>query len=449
MGGSGHVLAPGSFQRGLMHRTVTATVGILMWSLVGRAGGEPVATVSAWASGPFEVRVAFDRPPPQGVAARMVGARIVFGDGVKAGERYRPRNPGDPPPKQTRGSLRIASSRIDADGRTLVLSTDPHPVDASYALTIPDLAHGDVAYSLKGIDAVWDSGKDGDPPEGSGWWPSASWAEVQKTLAASAPLESMRNRFAKPGRLSLKTVVALPKGKAAIRASASVAFEVALGNESAKSRPDAKGSHSAEVAGIVEDGVPGLDLVVVANLDGNAPFGFEATFADGRPLPSSSLTLPWAPPKPLSLPPASVPAAILTGGDPIKGAAIYKGEQAKCATCHKIRGEGGEVGPDLSDLVHRDRIDVYRQIAEPSATIHPDYLSYTLILKDGRVLVGIVRAEGADSVKVVDTEAKATLVKKAEIEDLKPSATSIMPVGLLGAVGDAGVKDLLAYLTGK
>jgi putative heme-binding domain-containing protein len=101
----------------------------------------------------------------------------------------------------------------------------------------------------------------------------------------------------------------------------------------------------------------------------------------------------------------------------------------------------------LSGLVHRDRAWIYRQITEPSAPIHPDYVPYVVQTKDGRVLAGIVRAEGADAIKVTDTEAKSTAIKKADVEELKPSATSIMPVGLLGQIGEEGVRDLLAFLT--
>jgi putative heme-binding domain-containing protein len=159
------------------------------------------------------------------------------------------------------------------------------------------------------------------------------------------------------------------------------------------------------------------------------------------------LTLPWAPAKAPSLPPSPVAESQIIGGDPAKGAAIFKGDQAKCANCHKIRGQGNEIGPDLTDLVRRDRAWVYRSINEPSATIHPDYVPYTVLTRDGRPLVGIVRAVGADAIKVIDTEAKATTIPKADIEELKPSATSIMPVGLLGTVGEEGVRDLIAFLT--
>jgi putative heme-binding domain-containing protein len=68
-------------------------------------------------------------------------------------------------------------------------------------------------------------------------------------------------------------------------------------------------------------------------------------------------------------------------------------------------------------------------------------------LKDGRVLVGVVRAEGANAIRVTDTDAKTTVVSRTAIDELRPSSTSIMPVGLVGALGDGPVRDLLAFLT--
>ena len=191
-----------------------------------------------------------------------------------------------------------------------------------------------------------------------------------------------------------------------------------------------------------------MDLNIVVNLDGKAPLALTVE-ADGRPIGADALALPWAPSDPPALAPSPAPPALLTEGDPAKGAEVFRGDRAKCSACHKVKGAGGEVGPDLTDLVHRDRAWVYRNINEPSATIHPDYVPYTVVLKDGRVLVGNVRADGPASIRVVDTEAKATVVAKSEVEELRPGSTSIMPVGLLGAVGEDGVRDLLAFLTNK
>src|SRR5262249_36748362 len=150
-----------------------------------------------------------------------------------------------------------------------------------------------------------------------------------------------------------------------------------------------------------------------------------------------------------AVPSASAPAGPLpdlAGGDPARGEAVFFSDQAKCASCHRVGGRGGTVGPDLNDLTRRDRAWIYRAIAEPSAEIHPEYVAYTVVLKDGRVVVGVVRAEGADVLLVTDTNAQTARVRRAEVEELRPSATSIMPVALAGALGEARLRDLIAFL---
>ena len=89
---------------------------------------------------------------------------------------------------------------------------------------------------------------------------------------------------------------------------------------------------------------------------------------------------------------------------------------------------------------------VYQSIAAPSAEIAPDYVPFTVAARDGRVLAGLVKAEGADSIRVTDTNAKSSILRRDEIDQIRPSATSIMPVGLAAAIGQSGLRDLMAYL---
>ncbi len=365
--------------------------------------------IAVWASGPLEVRVAFDRAAMSEGLSGLVGTRIVFGDGVKPGDRFVARKPGDPP-IEARGSLRIAAARLDDGGRTLVLSTDPHPRDTTYALSLPPVLGGDLVYGLRGVEVTWDDGKEDAKPTWSGWRPT-----FDRVVGSNLPM--------KAGRVTLKTLVSRPKGMATFNVRASSSFELGLGNETVKSTSEANGHHAEINVNVDDDRV---DLIVTLAVDGKLPLTLVVE-ADGQPITADRLTLPWAPPIPTNSPSTPAPTWALSGGDPSKGEVLFKGEGAKCSICHKVRGAGGDVGPDLTDLIQRDRAWIYRQINEPSSPIHPDYVPYTVLTKDGRVLVGIVRAEGADAIKVVDAEAKATVVAKAEIEELKPSATSIMP----------------------
>ena len=119
-----------------------------------------------------------------------------------------------------------------------------------------------------------------------------------------------------------------------------------------------------------------------------------------RPLPLRRLLLPWADTSGKaddSLVAARPPE--LKGGSWARGYREFFGEKAMCSKCHTIYGRGGTIGPDLSNLVHRDYASVLRDITHPSFAINPDYLSYTVVLNDGRVLVGVVHTTG-DTISV-------------------------------------------------
>jgi putative heme-binding domain-containing protein len=164
-----------------------------------------------------------------------------------------------------------------------------------------------------------------------------------------------------------------------------------------------------------------------------------------QPLSRGILSVPWAP-APASMAPPPAPPPDFSTGDPKRGEAVFFGEAAKCGHCHQVAGKGERVGPDLTAVFERPAAEVYRDIAEPSAVIRPEFVPYTVALKDGRVLAGIVRAVGAGAIRLTDTEAKATVIARGDIDDLRPSATSVMPVGLVGAIGEANVRDLMAFL---
>ena len=102
----------------------------------------------------------------------------------------------------------------------------------------------------------------------------------------------------------------------------------------------------------------------------------------------------------------------LAGGDPARGQTIFNGEQARCSQCHAFRGQGGKVGPDLTEIGKKGRAEIYRAIAAPSAAIEPEFTSYSVATKNGQVVVGVVRAEGADAIRVTDTNAHATLIPR-------------------------------------
>jgi thiosulfate/3-mercaptopyruvate sulfurtransferase len=100
----------------------------------------------------------------------------------------------------------------------------------------------------------------------------------------------------------------------------------------------------------------------------------------------------------------------------------------------------------LTDIGRKGRAEIYRNIAAPSADIEPDYITHTVATKGGQVVVGLVRAQGSDAVRVTDTNARSTVIARRQIQQVRPSGTSIMPIGLSATLGDAAMRDLIAYL---
>jgi putative heme-binding domain-containing protein len=419
--------------------------------------GDVIRPVAVWPSGPLDVTLAFDRPLDAGRATSYIGRAITYGE-TPTGE------PNRPLPTAPSGKLRIVGTRAIDGGRTLVLATDPHPRVARYHLPLSFAPGGPrskglgdvtVPYDLSGVEVIWSAGDDPpDRPSWSGWWPQLDLEETRRLTRGSVPHEAGFARLSRPGRLTLSALMRLPLGKHSVRiASSGPIDEAALGDAQAAGSPPASrdGDHHA-VLEFESRGEPLFFTATVRTGPNVRPFSvrvvgrLQGETADA-PIARERLILPWAPmvADAAATPPVAIPD--LSGGDPVRGKALFAGDQARCAQCHAFRGQGGKVGPDLTDVGRKGRAEIYRSIALPSAVIEPDYTSYTIAAKAGQIAVGVVRAEGPDAIKVTDTNARETVIHRDQIQEIRPSATSIMPPGMAAALGDAAVRDIIAYLT--
>jgi putative heme-binding domain-containing protein len=135
-------------------------------------------------------------------------------------------------------------------------------------------------------------------------------------------------------------------------------------------------------------------------------------------------------------------------GDANRGRSLFADPgRLACARCHRVRGQGGDVGPDLSDIGGKfDRELLIESILEPSRQIVEGYRPTLLALKDGRVLTGIVREETTETLALVDAEAHRQSIPKAEVEERRVVATSLMPEAQASGLTPAEFADLIAYL---
>jgi putative heme-binding domain-containing protein len=133
-----------------------------------------------------------------------------------------------------------------------------------------------------------------------------------------------------------------------------------------------------------------------------------------------------------------------------RGRAMYAA--TGCALCHRIHGEGGAIGPDLSAIGQRFSIrDILEATIHPSRAISDQFQIVTLELTDGRSLSGRIVSADADSVRIATNLLRPTSVTTVAADSIRhrrPEPVSTMPPGLLNPLNEDELRDLLAYLVG-
>ena len=118
---------------------------------------------------------------------------------------------------------------------------------------------------------------------------------------------------------------------------------------------------------------------------------------------------------------------------------------ASCAKCHRIFGEGENIGPDLTGANRSNMDYLLENIIHPAAVVSKDYRMTVLLTGDGRVLSGLVIREDGDTLTMQTQTEKVTVAQDA-IESRKLTEQSPMPEGLLKTLSDEQVVDLFGYL---
>lgn len=142
----------------------------------------------------------------------------------------------------------------------------------------------------------------------------------------------------------------------------------------------------------------------------------------------------------------------LQGGDSETGRSVFIGHaQGQCIRCHKIRGEGGIAGPDLTDVVKRNREvagglreHLLQSLIDPNAKITPVFGSITLVLNSGRIVAGTLKTEDAQQVTVETPDSKSASVPLKEIDERTPPKSSMPPFGKV--LTPRELRDVIEFL---
>lgn len=125
-----------------------------------------------------------------------------------------------------------------------------------------------------------------------------------------------------------------------------------------------------------------------------------------------------------------------------KGRALFN---TTCASCHTLFGQGGKIAPDITGSNRANLDYILENILDPNALIGRGYQLTSIILKNNRALAGVIPEENNVSI-TVQTLTERVVVPKADIKSKTVLPVSMMPPGLIAALSNDQVRDLIAYL---
>ncbi|MDH3650485.1 MAG: HEAT repeat domain-containing protein [Saprospiraceae bacterium] len=136
----------------------------------------------------------------------------------------------------------------------------------------------------------------------------------------------------------------------------------------------------------------------------------------------------------------------LYGGDSVKGRQIfYQNPLVQCIRCHRVGGQGGEVGPDLTRIATvLNREDLLISMVDPNARIAPGYGNAVINLRDGSEKVGTVQ-DHESSIILREADGLVSEIPSSDIESRESLPSAMLPVANI--LTKSEIRDLMAFLS--
>ena len=137
----------------------------------------------------------------------------------------------------------------------------------------------------------------------------------------------------------------------------------------------------------------------------------------------------------------------LSGGNFRRGwRVMMENEAAQCFRCHAIRGNGGDVGPDLTNIgAELSREQLLLSLVDPSARIAPGYGVVSLTLDDGQKMSGILLEETSGQLILQTSDAEPIKIPKNKISQRTNAPSSMPPMGSI--LSKRELRDVVEFLT--
>jgi putative heme-binding domain-containing protein len=135
--------------------------------------------------------------------------------------------------------------------------------------------------------------------------------------------------------------------------------------------------------------------------------------------------------------------ALSRKGDPAHGRELFS---KTCAQCHRIGGIGVNVAPDISDSRVKLPSQLLTDILDPNRAIDNNYFNYLVVDRDGTTHTGVIATETSTSVTLRQPEDKRITIARENIEQIRSTGQSLMPVGLEKTLSIEDMSDLISFI---
>ena len=136
-------------------------------------------------------------------------------------------------------------------------------------------------------------------------------------------------------------------------------------------------------------------------------------------------------------------ASLKLDGDAENGQKLF---EKNCTVCHRIGKLGVNVAPDISDSRTKTPAQLLEAILDPNRAVDANYFGYSLVTNAGKVYSGIISAETANSVTLKLQEGKTITILRSEIDELRNTGVSLMPVGQEKNLSEQEMADLISFI---
>jgi len=134
-------------------------------------------------------------------------------------------------------------------------------------------------------------------------------------------------------------------------------------------------------------------------------------------------------------------------GNPEKGRDLFFGE-AGCSKCHMIAGQGGFLGPDLTNAgLNRNVHQLREAVTQPNARVDDGFHAATVITTAGQKLEGIVKNHNNYSVQLLDATGRLHLLQRSSLKSLELRSASLMPADYTKRFSKDRIEDLMTFLS--